>query len=144
MPSPRRPGASPSPTGRPHAVGVVAHGAELLAPLGTVRSRRMFGGHGLYVDDLFIAIVADEQLYLKADAETEGRFREAGCHAFVYEAAGRRVALNYWTVPDAALESAAEMLPWGRLAMGAALRARAASSRRPKAARSTPPRQARR
>ena len=30
------------------------HCLELLAPLGRVRSRRMFGGHGLYVDDLFI------------------------------------------------------------------------------------------
>mgnify|MGYP000287609516 CR=1 FL=1 len=30
---------------------------ELLAPLGRARARRMFGGHGLYVDDLFVAIV---------------------------------------------------------------------------------------
>ena len=30
---------------------------ELLSPAGAVRAKRMFGGHGLYVDDLFVAIV---------------------------------------------------------------------------------------
>ena len=44
--------------------GFVAHCLELLSPLGEARARRMFGGHGLYVDDLFVAIVAGERLYL--------------------------------------------------------------------------------
>ena len=38
---------------------------ELLAPLGAVRVRRMFGGWGLYVGDVFVALVLDDQLYLK-------------------------------------------------------------------------------
>ena len=33
----------------------VAHCLELLGSVGSARSRRMFGGHGFYVDDLFIA-----------------------------------------------------------------------------------------
>jgi DNA transformation protein len=36
--------------------------AELLSALGTARVRRMFGGHGIYVDDLFVAIVLGETL----------------------------------------------------------------------------------
>ena len=47
--------------------------AELLAPLGRVRTRRMFGGHGLYVDDVFIALVMRGRLYLKVDDEKIGR-----------------------------------------------------------------------
>ena len=62
----------------------VEHCLELLAPLGAVRSRRMFGGWGLYVDDLFIAIIAADRLYLKAASEHRQRFADAGCEPFVY------------------------------------------------------------
>lgn len=108
------------------ADGFVAHCLELLAPLGTPRSRRMFGGHGLYVDDLFIALIANERLYLKADDTTRARFEAAGCTPFEYEGGGRRVTLGYYTAPEDAMESPAAMQPWARLAFASALRARAA------------------
>lgn len=100
-----------------------AHCAELLGSVGTVRARRMFGGHGFYVDEVFIAIATGEALYLKGDEATQVRFGAEGCHPFVYEAKGRRVSLGYWTAPDDAMESPASMRPWARLAMEAALRA---------------------
>ena len=55
----------------------VQHCRELLVPLGAVRVRRMFGGHGFYVDELFIALIAFGRLYLKADASTRARFEAA-------------------------------------------------------------------
>lgn len=109
---------------------LAAHCAELLASLGPVRVRRMFGGHGFYVDGVFVAILAFDRLYLKADAATEARFREAGGEPFTYEARGRRVSLRYWTAPADAMESPALMQPWARLAMAAAL----AAANAPKAA----------
>ena len=36
----------------------------------------MFGGHGLYLDGLFIGIIADETLYLKADELSQPAFRQ--------------------------------------------------------------------
>jgi DNA transformation protein and related proteins len=99
--------------------------AELLSGLGAVRVRRMFGGHGLYVDDLFIAIVVGETLYLKADAGTLPRFEAAGCAPFTYTAKGnKRVSLSYRAVPAEAMDSPALMRPWAALALEAALRAR--------------------
>jgi DNA transformation protein and related proteins len=112
--------------------------AELLEPLGAVRVRRMFGGHGLYVDDLFVALIAFDRLFLKADDETRHAFQAAGCEPFVYDGTGKQVTMNYWTVPADAMESPALMQPWARLAVAAALRARAAkpasAKRRPSAA----------
>lgn len=108
---------------------------ELLAPGGAVRVRRMFGGHGLYVDDLFVAILAAGQLYLKTDEATRSRFADAGCVPFTYSAKGRTVSLNYWTVPAEAMESPALMQPWLRLALQAALSARSQRSTTPSAAR---------
>ena len=109
---------------------------ELLQPLGAVRSRRMFGGHGFYVDDLFLALIAGERLYLKVDDTTRAAFESAGCEPFVFDAKGSPVTMNYWTVPAEAMESPALMQPWARLALAAALRARAA---RPVSTRRKPP-----
>lgn len=104
---------------------LVAHCLELLAPLGAPRARRMFGGHGLYVDELFVALIAFDRLYLKADAQTRPRFEAAGCEPFVYDGGGRSVTLGYFSAPHEAMESPGLMQPWARLALEAALRARA-------------------
>jgi DNA transformation protein len=107
--------------------GFVAHCLELLAPAGAARSRRMFGGHGIYVDDLFIAIVIGDRLYLKADAASQPAFAAEGCEPFRYDGGGKKVTLGYWSAPPQAMESPALMLPWARRALQAALAARAAT-----------------
>jgi DNA transformation protein and related proteins len=114
---------------------LVDHCLELLAPLGAVRAKRMFGCHGLYIDDLFVAIIGFERLYLKADAASRERFEAAGGEPFVYDAKSGAVSLGYWTVPADAMEPPALMQPWARQAIEAALRARAA---KPAAPRSRP------
>ena len=118
---------------------LVEHCRELLAPLGAVRVKRMFGGHGFYVDELFIALIAFGRLYLKADALTRSRFEAAGCEPFVYETQksgpGKPVTMSYFTAPEDAMESPALMQPWARLALEAALRARAARKAPAKPAR---------
>src|SRR5438132_8488343 len=102
------------------------HCVELLAPLGAARSRRMVGGHGIYLDELFIAIIIYDRLFLKADAQTAPAFEAAGSERFVYDGAGKQVSVGYWSAPPEAMESPAQMQPWARLALEAALRARAA------------------
>lgn len=116
------------------------HCAELLSPLGPVRQRPMFGGHGLYVGDLFVALIAGEQFYLKTDAETQPQFEAAGCLPFQFSKKdGELVSIRYYCPPEEAMESAALMLPWARLALQAALRAQAAKAlkalKRPRAPR---------
>lgn len=113
----------------------VAWCQELLAPLGRIRARRMFGGHGLYADEVFVAIIAGEQLYLKVDESSRAEFVAAGCHPFEYQTAqGGRGVMSYYSAPTEAMDAPGAMLPWARLALAAALRARAAAppaSRRP-------------
>ena len=114
----------------------VTHCLELLGALGPARARRMFGGHGLYVDERFIALIIGETLYLKTDDATRPRFEAAGSVPFDYATRdGQRVVMAYWAAPQDAMESPALMLPWARLAMASALRA--AASKRPAAARSS-------
>ena len=103
---------------------------DLLSAAGPCVARRMFGGYGISTDGLSLAILADlgagEQLWLKADATSQAVFEAAGCARFVYLAKGKPMSMNYYSAPDDAMESSALMAPWARLALEAALKARAA------------------
>jgi DNA transformation protein len=122
--APRTP---PSPAALPD---FVVHCLELLAgaagPAAPARPRRMFGGWGLYLGDLFVALIADERLFLKVAPSTRAAFEAAGCQPFVYEGKGKAMTLSYWTAPTDAMDSPALMLPWARLAVQAALATRSA------------------
>ena len=106
---------------------------ELLACLGPLRARRMFGGWGLSVDGLTVAIVADlgqgDRLWLKADADTRAQFEAAGCARFTYPMRqGDQLvdrSMNYYCPPDEAMDAPEAMAPWARLAWQSALAARA-------------------
>ncbi len=111
------------------------HCCELLAAAGPCTARRMFGGWGISTEGLNIAIIAWDQLYLKANEETRARFLEAGCRPFSYQARGRTMQLDYYTAPEQAMDSPQPMAPWARLALDAALKARAAPAKRPRKAR---------
>jgi DNA transformation protein len=88
-----------------------------------VSVRRMFGGAGIYRDGLMFALVSSGEIYLKADKETEERFRAAGSRPFVYRRDGKSATMAYWSAPDAALDDRAVMRDWAELAFAAALRA---------------------
>lgn len=117
---------------------LVDHCIELLGSIGACTSRRMFGGHGFYIDGLFVALIAYERLFLKTDANSRPQFEAAGCEPFVFHKEGEAIATSYFSAPEQAMESPALMQPWARLALEAALRARAAKPparpRKPKAA----------
>jgi DNA transformation protein len=99
----------------------VAHVVELMKPARAV-AKAMFGGHGLYVDGLFVAIVAEDVLYLKCDALRAPEFDALGLPPFVYAAKdGKTLVTKYRRAPDEALESPAEMQRWLRLAVASAL-----------------------
>ena len=101
-----------------------AHSADLLATVGRVVARRMFGGYGLYCEGTMFALIADDVLYLKVDEANRGEFERAGATPFVYEAKGRRTVMSYLSAPDQVLESREHAAPWARSAYAAALRAR--------------------
>lgn len=109
---------------------------ELLSGVGPCTARRMFGGYGISTSGLTLALVADlgggEKLWLKADADTRGLYEAQGCERFTYEMTRNGVtaphSLSYYTAPEEAMESPAVMLPWARLALECALKARAAKA----------------
>jgi len=97
---------------------------DSFAGLGVVTAKRMFGGHGIYYDGTMIALVSDDMLYLKADAQTAPLFKEKELAQFAYQREGKMVALSYFQAPEEVLDDPAGMCEWAMLAYEAALRSR--------------------
>lgn len=121
---------------------------ELLSSLGSCTAKRMFGGWGISIDGLTVAILTDlgsgDKLWLKADEQTRGRFEAQGCERFTYamrqgDATVSR-SMGYYSAPEDAMESPHAMAPWARLALDSALRARATKKPAAPAPRKSRPR----
>lgn len=93
---------------------------EQLAPLGALKPKRMFGGVGIYANGLFFAILDDDTLYLKGDAELKPRFEAAGSHAFDPFGEGKPMA--YWSAPAEAMDDAELLVEWAHRALAVARR----------------------
>jgi len=99
----------------------VAHCLDLLAGVGSVRARAMFGGHGIYCGEQMFALIADETLYLKVDEATQGAFEAEGSGPFIWTGKdGRQVTMSYWEMPAEGMESPEGALRWARLGLEAA------------------------
>jgi DNA transformation protein and related proteins len=103
---------------------------DLLATQGPCVPKRMFGGWGISIDGLTLAIITNlgkgERLWLKGDEEARSRFEAAGCERFTFQMKDRLASMGYYTAPEEAMDSQDAMRPWARLALECALRARAA------------------
>ena len=95
-----------------------------MAPLGAVKARAMFGGHGIYLREMIFAIIVDDRLYFKTDAMTQPGYKKLGLDPFTYIARGRLVALQYHEAPPDVFESPEVMRRQALDALGAASRAR--------------------
>lgn len=102
---------------------------EVFTQLGPVNSRRMFGGHGLYFDGLMFALVTQDTLYLKADAENQHFFEAEGLEKFSYEKQGKRYSIAYFQAPDQLFDDQEEAALWARRSWQAALRGEAKKRR---------------
>ena len=96
---------------------------ELMQSIGPVRAKRMFGGHGIFLEGLMFGLVAESVLYLKVDKDTENEFQAKGLEAFSYIKKGKKIKLSYYQAPEEALENEEEMKCWATKAYRTALRA---------------------
>jgi DNA transformation protein and related proteins len=114
---------------------------DLFRDFGPVDIRRMFGGVGVFVDGLMIALVtSDDVIYLKADGGTVPAFEKEGLSPFSYATKnGEHTLTSYWRMPDRLCDDPEELARWARDAHAVALRKAAAKPRpRPRPAKPRP------
>lgn len=97
---------------------------ELFRQLGPIRTRRMFGGYGVYSGEAMFALVLDDTLYLKSDAETEALFERERLPRFCYQKGEKTVCTSFFQAPADVLDDPDAARLWGERAYAAALRAK--------------------
>lgn len=102
----------------------VSYILELLAPLAGVNAKSMFGGYGIYYQDLMFALVDKDALYLKADAVNRVEFESRGLSAFNYQRKNQTLSLSYYQAPAEALDDSTILCQWAMASYEAALRSR--------------------
>ena len=81
----------------------------------------MFGGFGLYCNEIMFALIADSELYFKADSKSAEFFKEPGSEPFTYENKGRSIKMSYWKVLPEVLEGHETLKSWYDMAYKAAI-----------------------
>ena len=87
---------------------------EQLGALSSLRSKRMFGGYGLYSNEVFFGIVYDGRLYFKTHADTLPDY--LAHHAAVFAPSEKQILKNYREVPVDILEDSERLQLWARKA----------------------------
>lgn len=99
------------------AVEVAEALVDDLALLGNVTSKKMFGGVGVFGDDvMFLIVDSSGTVFLRADEATSQRYEAAGG-----EKHGR---MPYYSVPESVITDDSKLAEWAAEALGVATAAK--------------------
>ena len=82
---------------------------DLLAPIGDIYSRAMFGGYGILHEGDMFAFISDSSLYFKVDDSNRAQYEDSGS-----EKLGR---ISYYEVPPHVFEEPAELHEWANISV---------------------------
>lgn len=83
---------------------------KLFEALGTIKSRSMFGGFGLFADETMFALVVNNQLHIRADQQTSSDFETQGLKPYVYKKRGFPVVTKYYAISSELWESSDRLI----------------------------------
>jgi DNA transformation protein len=105
------------------------HVSEMLSEFGPVEAKRMFGGAGIFRNNLMFILIVDETIYFKVDDNNAADFETEGLEPFSYDTkSGARTIHGPRLAPERCLEDPDEMAIWAQKAFDAALKADAKKS----------------
>ena len=85
---------------------LAAYLLELLAPLGPVSARRMFGGVGLFHGGMMFGLIARDELFLKVSDANRPAYEAAGEAPFSYDTKhGVHTIPSYWRFEASVVKS---------------------------------------
>ncbi len=91
---------------------------QKLSAVRVIRTKAMFGGVAIYAEDRIFALIAGEQLYLKANETSRTDYEAAGMSPFYPSDAPN--PMPYWELPPGVLEDPKELSVWVDKAVGVA------------------------
>ncbi len=103
---------------------------EQLGRVTPVMGKSMFGGVGIYAQNLFFALIAEDRLYFKVDDATRREFEERGMEPF--RPFGEDRAMGYYEVPADVAEDVVILETWVKKAVDVAAAAKRRKTKRSK------------
>ena len=97
---------------------------DILSPYGAIKARSMFGGYGIYKDNIITAIIVNNELYFKVNDANINDYKNYGCQPFAYIANQKTIQMSYWRVPVNILEDSTLLGEWFNKAWQASLQAK--------------------
>ena len=116
----------------PYSNDYLQYVLEQLAGLRGAVSRRMFGGAGLYHDELFFGLIASDTLYFRVDDHNRPDYEALGMARFRPYQDKPTLSFNYYEVPAHVLENADDLVVWARRSLKVAEAAGQQVARHPK------------
>lgn len=101
---------------------------EQLEHVGEIRAKSMFGGVGLYCNEYFFALIAEDRLYFKVDDSNRSDFEAADMGPFKPYDDDR--SMSYYEVPVDVLEDVDELKVWALKALHVAKHAKKKGKKR--------------
>jgi DNA transformation protein len=111
----------------PLSPGFMDYALELVAGLGKVESKRMFGGAGLYRNGVMFALLDDDVLYFRVDDMLQADLKAQGSVPWVYSMKrdGAVRDMGYWRMPETAADDPDEAVALAKRAYAAAVKRKA-------------------
>lgn len=97
---------------------------ELLEPSGGITSCRMFGGYAIRKNGLPIALIFQDEIYLKVDDSNRSAYKAMDSRPFTYEKGGKTIVVSNWKVPIEILEDSEQLMEWTEQSYQVALAAK--------------------
>jgi DNA transformation protein and related proteins len=95
---------------------------EQMGRVTPVTGKSMFGGIGIYAQELCFVLIAEDRLYFKVNDTTRPDFERLGMEPF--RPFGEDSAMGYYELPADVIEDATLLAAWMRKAMDVAAKAK--------------------
>ncbi len=87
---------------------------DQLSDLRAVACRAMFGGYGLYRDEVFFGIIHKGRVYFKTDEAARQNYRDRGMKPF--RPSAKQTLTSYYEVPVDIIEDQEQLTAWAEQA----------------------------
>jgi len=93
---------------------------EKLSAVAPIRTKPMFGGVGIYSEELFFALIAEDKLYFKVSDLNRSDYEDRGMEPFYPYDQPKPMA--YWELPPGVIDAPEELRVWIDKSLAVAVR----------------------
>tara|TARA_B100001741_G_C16470535_1_gene559788 strand:- start:124 stop:471 length:348 start_codon:yes stop_codon:yes gene_type:complete len=88
------------------------HALDLLHEEEGISYKRMFGGFGLFKNEISVALILDSGIYMKVNNSNKQDYVNAGSIPFSYVRNGKEIKLSNWLIPYEIMETEELFVEW--------------------------------